>query len=170
MEEAATPDNEYSFGEFAQPQNDATSLKMRLDTQPILIEIERFLRSNGKEGEKRINEYGTNSIMSQLRLRLNTQVVQGNFYVDKHGFSEQYHKYLYYTRISLTEFIVNKRIDFEMKDDEVEGIIDAIMDCIEPFLSRLLGNGERNSYNNTIQTKDTVVHSQRKGIAKLFKS
>ena len=163
------PDGEFNYGQYQQPANDYTSLKMRLDTEPMLLEIESFLRTVGANGKKRINEYGINSIMSQLRLRFNTQVVQGNFYVDKHGFSEQYNKYMYSLRISLTEHIINKRVDFQLEDTDSLGIIDSIMDCLETFSTRLLGNAERNSYNNTLQTKDTIVHSQKGNIPKLFK-
>jgi hypothetical protein len=169
MNEIEQPQNELSYGQYQQPSSDYTSLKMRLDTEPMMLEIESFLRTIGKDGKQRINEYGVNSILSQLRLRFNTQVVQGNFYVDKHGFSEQYNKYMYALRISLTEHIINKRVDFGIDDTDSLGIIDSIMDCLETFSTRLLGNAERNSYNNTLQTKDTIVHSQQKGISKLFK-
>ena len=170
MNEYETPDNEINFGQYQQPANDYTSLRMRLDTEPMLLEIENFLRSGDGRGQGKMNEYGINSIMSQLRLRFNTQVVQGNFYVDKHGFSEQYQNYLYCLRLSLTEHIINKRVDFGMDDSDSLGIIDSIMDCLETFTTRLLGNAERNSYNNTLQTKDTIVHSQQNsGLKKLFK-
>ena len=76
---------------------------------------------------------------------------------------------MYQLRIDLTEQIINLKNDFEMDDSTPQGIINAIMDCLEAFTTRLLGNQERNSYNNTLQTKDTIVHSQKSGVAKMFK-
>lgn len=163
------PNNELSYSQLSNPQNDVSSMSIRLDSNPLLFEIETELRTL-IDGKPKINDAGISSIMSYLRLHINPQVVQGNFYVDKHGYSKQYQQFMKTCREDFTDYIITKRCDWGMKDTDTLGIINAIMDCIELFISRPLGNGERISYNNTIQSKDTIVHQAKSGgLMKMFK-
>ena len=161
-------------------QNYSTALKFRLDMTAIIEDIEMFLNGEviqideeGKakrvrKGKAKANPDGIHSLLYRIRAVLNNAVVQGNFAVDKAGYSEEYEKYIYMMRTSLTKEILLNLYKWEIDEREVEFLVDTIMSTVKPFMTRLIGNKERDSYANTIQTQErTVVGQQNQGI-KLF--
>lgn len=159
------------FGSDNQGFNDFSALKIRLDTTPILRQIELYLRGieervNFEDGEPRYeyvtvalpkaNATGVHSIMAWMNSTLNPQVVQGNF----QSF-EELSTYLSWYRMDLAEFIMNNRVNWEVELCDFEGTIDMIMIQIKPFMSRLVGNKERESYASTIKHSETTSSSVR---------
>lgn len=159
----------------AQNANDFNVIQVRLDTNDITDQIERFL--SGVErvttrnpdgsiedkyiqvGTPKANSLGVQSIMSWIKTTINPQVVQGNFYVNKHGLSIEYDRFIFEFQINICNNIINNIYDYGIQEEEVEGIIDCIMNIVQPFMSRLKGNKERASYAKTMETREQVVHS-----------
>lgn len=166
--------------------NSANALQIRLDTQSVIENLEMFLKGTimiyGKDedgnlvtreqckGKKRANDEGIQSILAYLSSKLNTQIVQGNFAADSAGYSEQYESYMYHLRTSFTYQVVLNAYNWEIADEDLEYIIDVVMDALEPFLTRLIGNKERESYTDTIRhvESNTTRDTQGKQGIKLF--
>ena len=157
------------YGQYYQNVSDYNIIRMRLDTQPLLDQIELFLRGsrftvveeNGKLktnqitlGVSKANSTGIQSILNWLSATINPHVVQGNFPIDKNGYSQMYSQYIYDFQINLGNYLVLNVYKFEMNEDEIEGTIDFIMNLTIPFMSRLIGNQERKSYGKTMETKE----------------
>ena len=163
--------SEQAVAQYRMAQNEFNILKMRLDTQPLLDQIEYFMRGarwtieqtpEGKIQTKKItmgvpkaNDLGIQSILNWLTSTINPQTVQGNFPVDKHGFSSMYENFIYEFQINLGKYMVLHCYDWSIEDDEIEGIIDFIMNTVKPFMSRCIGNQERKSYAKTMESKET---------------
>jgi len=162
--------SEQAVAQYRMAQNEFNILKMRLDTQPLLDQIEYFMRGarwtieevDGKiqtrkqiMGVPKANDLGIQSILNWLTSTINPQTVQGNFPVDKHGYSSMYENFIFEFQINLGKYMVLHCYDWGIEDDEIEGIIDFIMNTVKPFMSRLLGNQERKSYAKTMESKET---------------
>lgn len=154
--------------------NEFNVLKMRLDTQPILDQLELFLRGSRftmtaeadgglkvKEvvmGVAKLNQVGIQSLLNWLSSTINCQVVQGNFPMDqKSMISVMYEVFIRDFQINLGNYMVLNCYEWEMKEEEIEGTIDFIMNLIVPFMSRLIGNQERKSYAKTMESKEHHV-------------
>jgi len=153
-------------------------IKIRLDTDKLMGQIEAFLRgyrvvakpdSNSPQGysyenekfsEPKATDQGISSILNWLTAKINSQTVQGNYPVDKTGYSWSYIKDIKDLRIDFSKYILINRIDWEISVKEVEGVIDFVMHITKPFLSRLIGNLERTSYIDTLQARESVVHGE----------
>jgi len=172
MEEAQNMMPSNMYGQYYQNVSDYNIIRMRLDTQPLLDQIELFLRGskytitelNGKMksqqvilGVSKANSTGIQSILNWLSATINPHVVQGNFPVDKKGYSWMYEQYIYEFQINLGNYLILNLYKFEMNEDEIEGTIDFIMNLTIPFISRLIGNQERKSYGKTMESKE--VHA-----------
>lgn len=145
----------------------ASALKVRLDTTSIIENVELFLKgtkliiSQDKDGkitsksisvgQKKANDIGIQSLLNWLQLILNPQVVQGNFPVDSSGNSKMYDEYIYYVRIDLSTNIMANSYNWEVIDEDIDVIIDSILNAIEPFMTRLIDNKERESYDQTVK-------------------
>jgi len=106
-------------------------------------------------GVPKANDLGIQSILNWLTSTINPQTVQGNFPVDKHGYSQMYENFIFEFQINLGKYMVLHCYDWTIEDDEIEGIIDFIMNTVKPFMSRLIGNQERKSYAKTMESKET---------------
>ena len=178
MNETQTQNNQ-GFQMYQKGLNDFSSLKIRLDTQPILDQIELFLRGcrlvieqddNGKIttnkvsiGVAKCNDSGVQSLLNWISATVNPQTVQGNFPVDKHGFSDAYDGYIEEYQIELSSYIVMNCYNFAIIDSEIDSIISNIMLLVIPFFSRLIDNKERDSYKETMKTVESNV-MRSKGI------
>lgn len=147
--------------------NSAPALKLRLDSTIIIENLELFLRCakiiTEKDEQGRIfqrmvtfgipkaNEIGISSILNEVQLILNPQVVQGNFPSDSPGHSSMYEDYIINLRIDLTCHITENCYNWGVLEGDINVIIDEIMNLIEPFMTRLIDNKERDSYANTIR-------------------
>ena len=151
--------------------NSASALQIRLETTHLIENIELFLRGakiviqqdeKGRiqsrqvnMGMAKANAKGIQSILNHVQLVLNPQVVQGNFYVDGSGHSSMYEDYVYWARIELTKALVQNCYAWEVNEDDVDLIVDSIMAAVEPFMTRLIGNKERESYAETIRHNES---------------
>ena len=146
----------------------ATALQIRLETSQIIENVEMFLRGaiivvkqddeTGKistqradRGQPKANDLGIQSLLNWLQLILNPQVVQGNFPVDSPSHSSMYEDYVYNVRIDLSSMIITNCYNWGIIDEDIEMLIDSIMNVVEPFMTRLIDNKERESYVDTIK-------------------
>lgn len=149
-----------------------SALQIRLDTKPVLEDIETFMRGckivvveeQGKITTKRIpygkpkaNQLGIQSIMAMLTSIFNNQTVQGNFTIG------QYEGYIREVHIDLVSNIVNNCYNWGIEDDDIDVIIDMVMANLQLFISRPIGNKERDSYERTIRTTESNVLQAKQG-------
>lgn len=150
-----------------------SALQIRLDTKPILDDIRTFLvgselvaqenekgeieYSELKTGQAKANPAGVQALMSILSATFNPQVVQGNFD------PKQYEQYIYDTHVSLIKIIVINSDNWAIQDDDIDVIVDFIMNLVQPFISRLIDNKEREGYSDTIKTVESNTLQQRSG-------
>ena len=172
--------------ELSRMQSEYNILQIRLDTGPLLAQIERFLRGIGegytvdKETGKAVysevstgipmaNDVGIRSILNWLTSTINPSVVQGNFPVDKHGYSQMYENFIFEFQINFCKYLIIECYEFELRDQTIEGIIDFIMNLIKPFMSRCIGNQERKSYAKTMEAKETHMIGSKESKLPTFK-
>lgn len=154
--------------------NHSTALQIRLNTEPIIQAIHDFLRGSKinyrsceqtgkilaedvKFGKRLANNEGIQQILLKVTAICNPQVVQGYFN------EEQYKSYIERAHKNLSLMLVNKRIKWEIQTDDISPICDFIMELLEPFISRLKDNSERESYNNTIKSVESNTQTQKGG-------
>jgi hypothetical protein len=156
--------------------NTANILQLRLNTEPILHNIELYLKGQYEQyvqdgegnvslqhtdySDPKCNPQGIYTVMSWLRGTINSQIVQGNF--EKH---EDLYNYLATFRMTLAETLMINLTNYAIKETDWEGILDMIMSMMKPFMSRLVGNKERDSYTHTLQhtqRSDSVVANKSK--------
>lgn len=156
----------------------ASSLQIRLDTDPMLNRIDFMLRGYREkleikdgnpvmtfvnDGEALANDIGTQYILGWLRMVVNPQVVQGNFD------DERYTDFLCRHRKAIATNIMLNINRFSIKEENYGSIIDMIMSNLEAFMSRLIDNKERDSYSSTIRSVESTNSSlTEKGGVKLF--
>lgn len=179
-------DNAQMTGMFSRPHSDASALKIRLETRELHDEVERYLR--GKDinygvnnegqliaqtvvcGKPKANEQGIQGLMRWLRMTINPHTVQGNFMIDKHHHSEKYEQYIEEYHIELTKMIIINSYDWGIKDNEIDEIISSILLLVQPFMTRLIGNKERDSYSNTMRTiQSESFQSKHRGGMQVFR-
>lgn len=165
---------------------DATALAIRLDTNPILKKFAVLL--TGKEyhldrdekggvtvselkiGDAICNLKGAHALINTLGFVLNPQVVQGYFHADKSGFSRKYEAYIEEIHKNLSANIMENLHNWKIEINHYNLIVDNIMHCLQPFLTRLLNNTERDSFGKSLQSKDhTIIRPDQGPIKKLLK-
>lgn len=160
-----------------QHYNSESALKIRLDTASLIERFELNLKGykevvrqdDGgkiviqavKIGEAKANEAGIQEILRWLEGILDPAVVQGNYTEDR------YLKDLYRIRTSIAVDLMINLNTFQIKEEDYEGIIDSMMAIIRPFLSRLLDNKERESYETTIRSSESNIIQEKGGGMKL---
>lgn len=154
--------------------NNISALQIRLSTDPIIEKIEIFLRGekivatrddNGnivtqrvQFGKPKCNEEGIQSILNLVTSTFNSQTVQGNFTTE-----DMYWNYVQPFEISLIKTIMLNLYTWEIKIKDYSIIVDTIMGFLIPFMSRLIKNGERDSYSNTMQIRETSMVRDNSG-------
>lgn len=150
----------------------ASVIEIRLETQAILDQIEAFLRGaqlvphevegeglvmkSVSIGEAKCSDVGVQSVMAFCQSIINPAVVQGNLT------QEQYSNYVYETNVSLVQNIVINTEKWGICDEDIEVICDFVMSLVQPFMSRTIENGERNSYETTLKSSETnTVQAKR---------
>jgi len=151
-------------------------LEIRLQTSEILKKIELYLRGkrqvekyDGKTtqiedlvyGEPMANELGIQSIMSFVELLINPHAVQGNFTKEAH-----YHMYVSEVHEGLIQNIMINRDKWNIEINQIGCVVDAIMNFVQPFYTRLINNKERESYTDTMRSVETntLRENQQQGI------
>ena len=165
--------------QFASGQ--AGTLQIRLDTQKLLEDIELFLTGkiinivvdeNGRPQVTRkqitkpkANTTGIHSLLTWIQGTINTQVVQGNF-----PKWEDYETYIHEYHLSLAVNVMENLYEWEIKERDYNNIIDSVMIMVIPFMTRLVGNKERESYEGTMKVveRNTVATESGSGGISLF--
>lgn len=151
----------------------ASIVQIRLDVQQIIENIEMFLKGTQiivsqdettkriitqsvPIGEAKANDLGIQAILNWVSSTLNPQVVQGNFPADGQHISTMYDNYIEEFNIDLVRFLLTNQIDWEISDRDVEYITDWIMKMIIPFMTRLIDNKERESFQESLRSFETT--------------
>lgn len=145
--------------------NNTSALQIRLDTKQIIEDIELFLRGakvvviddgqgnlvskRVEMGHNKANDKGIQAILNYVSMIVNPQVVQGNF--DK----DFYEYFIQEKNVELVEMLIDNLYNWDIKEDDINPITDTIINMVIPFLSRCIGNKERDSYANTIKTVES---------------
>lgn len=153
-------------------------LKIRLDTDQLLRQIESFLRGqimtldilpNGEivnkatqQGPPLANDKGIHAIMSYANACLNSQTVQGNYEWD------HWREEISWIRKQLATDIFVNHDDWGISPQNLNLICNVVMNMIKPFMTRLVNNEERKSYSNYQEVRN-VPQEQNKGMfSKIF--
>lgn len=169
MEQSETQE---AVNSYKKAVNEFNALRVRLDTAPLIEQIELYMRGskyvmNRNEegnisiqqlsvGRPKANDSGIQTLLNWISGTINAQTVQGNFPVDKHGYSQAYENYIYEYQIELTKTIIINCYNWGIDDSELQGIISFVMMLVIPFMSRLIGNKERESYYETLKSIETT--------------
>lgn len=149
--------------------NNASIVKYRLDTGEIIERIKEFLKGEVtittigedgntkfttlRSGEKLCNDKGIQGILSWVSFVINPQVVQGNYK------EEWYVEYIAHQRDDFADLLIIKMRDWEIDESDLHSIATQTMALIEPYMSRLIGDGERKSYigfeSKEVQTRQS---------------
>lgn len=158
----------------------ATALQIRLNVEPILTQLELDIRGlremwveetqstkvirvseplflNKKGNVISANDKGIHMYLAFVRSVVNTQVVQGNLKEDDYEIT------LYRIRRRISTNLMINRINWGLEIQNYNYVIDLAMNLIENFVTRLIGNKERESYANTFKTvesSNTVANSK----------
>ena len=165
--------------------NSYNLLQIRLDTSNLLNEAKMYLnaeiemiiqdasgyrRTVESIGVPKANKRGIASILNWMQMVVNPHVVQGNFPITKEGISPMYEQYIMEFQINLGDIIYINLYDYDINETEAQGIIDAIMNLIVPFMTRPIGNEERKSYGETFREIRTDTQQMKQsGGMNLFK-
>lgn len=155
--------------DFMQPN----ILQLRLDTQNLLTDIHVFLigkrlqyvdEGQGpkaiyvKEGKARANEEGAQALVGWLTTQLNSAVVQGYWR------EERFMYFMERTRKELAKMLLENGPRWAIRDDECLVITSSICNALEGFMSRLIDNKERESYQYSLASvgKELVNPNEQK--------
>lgn len=154
-----------------------SALELRLDTQKLLDELRMFLEAteyqfeekNGTrmaikatipECEPKANREGVNSLMFRMRSLMNQSTVQGNWTEDMFRFR------LSGMRKSLAYDITINAERWGIAEYDMNLVCDAIMDVMWSFLSRLIGNKEREALSPKSMTESFTNARKSEGVFK----
>ena len=161
--------------------NSASALSLRLNCEKLLTDIEDDLKGQRtvmrlKEdtetyyeqvesvGEPLANEEGIRKIMSYFKTTINPQVVQGNFPSDGQGTSKMFDDFIEDFLITLLDDVVANCWNWEIKEENIDSIINIARNMVIPFMTRLIDNKERESYEHTLTHKENnTVSNNEKG-------
>lgn len=146
----------------------ATALQIRLNVEPLIAQLELDIRGlkehyNNETGQVELvksgqplfsKEVGIQSYISFVRSVVNTQVVQGNFDEDSYA---EYMTILH--RNLATDFMVNRR-KYGLDKYHYQTAINLALQTIRGYLTRPIGNKERESYSSTmkhVESSNTVA-------------
>lgn len=156
-----------TIGQVTRMYNQYNLLQIRLDVSEIIGQAQTYLegivRVPAKDesgffiektiyrGKAKANPRGVAEIMSWLTNTINAQVVQGNFPMDKTGKSIMYDQFIEEFQLNFMDVIMINLHEYGINEDEAMGIVDNIMNLVKPFMTRLIGNKERQSYGETFR-------------------
>lgn len=169
---------------YNQHYQSASALQIRLETQQLMENIELFLKGekvvvsqdeNNKIitqkvslGKRLANAQGVQSILNYISCIVNPQVVQGNFPSDGQGLSEMYYDYVEEVHVDFACNIVQNCYNWSIADEDLDVIIDFIMKLVIPFMTRLIDNEERKSYEATVKHIESSKISSAESGPKIF--
>lgn len=153
-------------------------LKIRLDTQQLLQQIEYFLKGKAvririneqglaeeevlEVGDPLANDKGVHAILSYASATINSQTVQGNYEWD------HWREEVSWMREQLaTDVFVNYDM-WEIDPQNISIICNTVMNMIKPFLTRLVNNEERKSYSNYSESRNMAPPQKKGMLASIF--
>lgn len=152
--------------------NTDSILRIRLDTQQVIQQIEYFLKGKItrvtfdeqqqpiekeiKIGTELANEQGIQAILSFATSVINPQVVQGNYEWDT------WREEISWCREQLAKDVFVNHDDWGIDPKNINLICNTVMNSIKPFLTRLVNNEERKSYSNFEHREITPSTSTKK--------
>jgi hypothetical protein len=159
--ESSTVQQNYSNNQgFLSP----SILQIRLETGEIINRMQQFLsgeillpqrQPDGSTkfvtqsiGKRICNEKGVQHWINFIQGVVNPAVVQGNYT------PEQYQNHVDRIHRSVSRQLVANYHEWGMSYEDLEMINDTLMNLIEPFLSRLIENKERESYAQTLKGQE----------------
>lgn len=153
-------------------------IKIRLDTQQLLNQIESFLRGQQiviqqnddgmfiektiKLGKPLANDKGVHALLSFVAATINAQTVQGNYEWDT------WREEVAWCREQLATDVFVNHDDWGISPTDISLICNTVMNMIKPFLTRLVHNEERKSYANYQETRTVATPPQKGMLAKIF--
>jgi hypothetical protein len=143
----------------------------RIDAEPLVKNVQDYLESkqtsiyetkDGKLLEKTTvigiplaNPEGIRRICNILRMRINSQVVQGNLK------ENHYWDLVIRARKELTNAVIKNCYVWEINDSDIDSIISDVSHLVEIYLTRPINNEERKSYEKQVQAKEIIQTEQR---------
>lgn len=172
-------DEEKTSSFVSSPYMDAEIVKLRIDTEPILHKVEIFLKGekddyteDPKTGKvilvttklalAKASPEGIQAIYSWLSGIMNSQISQGNFYVDEHGYSKKYEDFCMWIHLDFAKYLMNNLYEFGIPESEYEGIVDFVMTEVRAFLTRPIGDGERKGLSLQTSKEQSYKETERK--------
>ena len=150
--------------------SDTSVLKIRLENDYVLERVRIFLTGEistvvyddkgkpfinvRKIAERKCNDEGIQWILNYVENIINPSTVQGNFTF------QQYENYIAESHDGLILNLMTNLDNWGINEDNYEAIIDTIMNLIQPFISRLVDNKERESYISTMSIKESNTIEQ----------
>ena len=153
--------------------NSPSAIEMRLDTKPLLSQIEKQLRgatsvlvyeADGTPkyethtfGEPLANDVGIQKIMTFISSIVSSSVVSGNFKED------YFHDYINDFEDTFSKMLIKNRLRWGMKIDDCDSLYNTILFLVIPFISRLINDGERKSMSISTHTQETNTVQGKEG-------
>ena len=150
----------------------ATALQIRLDSTPVIREIEQYLKGYREEqyqdengnfksrlawkGQPMLNDEGVQGVMATIIAIFNNQVVQGNW-LDY----DMYAEFLCRTRKELSFNLMANMYKYELDLKRFQSIMSTIMRYIEAYMTRPINNKERESYSQTMRSSEIMQVQNR---------
>ena len=168
---------EGQFFESRNLQHTENTMRLMLDSNDILREVEIFLKGyyvvpkfNEKDnttthekvhvGEAKANDVGVQSIMFWLRTKINPLTSLSNISDD------QYSSFLFRTRRSLARNLMAQRKNYGINLANYTEIMDVVMETLEPFLTSAITGGHRRAFTSNQKTE--IVEKTERENKKLF--
>lgn len=146
--------------------NSNSALQIRLNTEILLDRYELFLKgklqqvrldAEGRQvvqsitvGEELANDAGVQGILSHVSSLINAQCVQGNMT------RQQYDAFIFEVHVDICTIVMENLQRWGVHPRHYNHIIDQFMHMIIPFFTRLIDDGERGSFQNTLRTNENV--------------
>lgn len=151
-------------------------MQLRIDTRPLLEDIDNYLRGRAlshykqlddgglepvfeQSVERPVNDLGRGHLMHHLSLLFNSHTVQGNFKPD------DLDEYIFHLRQELAKTLMINLNKWGVSTMNYDGIIDSICRTAYAFFSRLLYNAERGSYGQSQRFVETSRVEQGGGFS-----
>jgi len=171
--------SEESYNTTTSQSQGQSALLIRLDTSKLLEDLEmyltgqilvvssidgQFVQKREQKAKPKANPEGIHGILAWVQSCINNQIVQGNFCK-----YEDYERYIYHMRKDFATDLMLKVPEWDIDDTDYPFIIDFVMNMAETFLTRLIGNKERESYTQTMRVHESnTVSKEDSGGIKIF--
>ncbi len=173
---------EQTLGSINIPAHDYNSLNLRINPEKELKEIEAFLKGERiewvendkgdivknsiKVGIRQCDPNHVATILSCVSSCLNTATVQGNFTTDRSGYCQAYEDFKENFRKDLAEALIINIYDFGISDEKFDTIMFIICNRVEPFMTRLIDNLERDGLTKSVKSIETnkTNEPERRGL------